>query len=96
MPSASTDATVGSLLTKVSFDTALPGFIVAVRGSMSPSSIVSFVRDRATFVGALPTLTVTEADLPLWVSTVMVAVPGFTPLIVPAPDTFATDFLSEV
>ena len=89
-PSASTEATSGSLLLHVNTDDA-PAVTFAVSWAVCPTAIESFFSDSATFFGASTTFTFTVAFRPLWVFTATVAVPAFLAVISPLEETFATD-----
>ena len=88
VPPASTDATVGLLLAKLSRDPVRLGSLAASL-RLAPRASASFEGESVTFLGALTTLTVTVARFPLWVVTVTVVLPLRTPLTTPAADTVA-------
>ena len=75
---------------------ALPSLTEAVSVAVWPAPSVSSEADRETEVGAAMTVSVEVAFLPLWVLTVMVAVPSPTAVTTPASVTVATVSSLEV
>ena len=88
-PSADTSTTLLSLLLQVKAED-VPEGVQADSGALSPTRIESWLLDSVTLDGALTTLTLTFAFRPLWVATVIVAVPAFFAVTTPLEDTVAT------